>query len=219
MNRLLLRGLLALYPRAFRDRYGTELASLTDELIRAGELTPLLAVLNLLGGAALEWRRVLTDSRRAGLAVAAAAIMAAAGSFIVAVAGIFYVTSDAQPQSTPASGHSVSAPAASLPGAGCVFGVAPAGLVAFLPWTEAETRAAAEPGQFSWVLVPATVRVPGTLSTETRPLPVIVLPFVKSALASPRPSPAGLCVIWLKPPPARWIVRPALEWMVPKPPS
>jgi hypothetical protein len=84
MNGHLLRGLLALYPRTFRDRYGAELARLTDELINAGEITPLLTVLNLAGGAALEWGRVLTGSRRAALAVSAAAVMAAAGSLVIA---------------------------------------------------------------------------------------------------------------------------------------
>jgi capsular polysaccharide biosynthesis protein len=63
MNRHLLRVLLALYPRAWRDRYGTELAGLTEDLISAGEITLLAAVVNLTGGAALEWGRVLAGSR------------------------------------------------------------------------------------------------------------------------------------------------------------
>jgi hypothetical protein len=192
MNRHLMPGLLALYPRAFRDRYGTELASLTDELIRAGEITPLLAALNLLGGAAREWGRVLAYSRHAAQAMAVAAIMAVAGSL--------YLTSHARPPSTPASVRSVSAPVAIRPSASCVFQAEPAGLVATLLWIKAEIKAAAQPGQFSWVLVPVTVLVPGTLSTQTRPSPVVVLPFVNNALASPRPSPAGQCVIWLTPP-------------------
>ena len=54
MNRHLLRVLLALYPRAWRDRYGAELAGLTEDLINAGEIRPLSAVVNLAGGAALE---------------------------------------------------------------------------------------------------------------------------------------------------------------------
>jgi hypothetical protein len=65
MNRHLLRALLALYPRSWRDRYGAELASLTEELIRAGEIAPLPAMVNLAGGAALERGRVLVGSRRA----------------------------------------------------------------------------------------------------------------------------------------------------------
>ena len=91
MNGHLMRGLLALYPRAFRDRYGAELASVTDERISAGELTPLLAALNLACGAALEWGRVLFHSRRTVLAMAVAAIMAVAGSL--------YVASHVRPQS------------------------------------------------------------------------------------------------------------------------
>jgi hypothetical protein len=150
MNRHLPAGLLALYPRAFRDRYGAELARLTDELISAGEITPLLAVLNLAGGAALEWGRVLTGSRRAALAVAAAAVIAAAGSLIGAAAGISYLTGQARPPLTPASARSVSAPAAiAQPAAGCAAVLNPAG-----------------PGAD---LVPTAVLVPGTLSTRAGP--------------------------------------------------
>jgi hypothetical protein len=120
MNGRVLRGLLALYPRAFRDRYGTEMASLTDELIRGGELTPRQAALSLLGGAALEWGRVLAYSRHAAQAAAVAAIMAVAGSL--------YLASHARPPSTPAGVRSVSAPAAIVRRAGCAFQVEPAGL-------------------------------------------------------------------------------------------
>jgi len=72
MNRHLLRVLLALYPRAWRDRYGDELAGLTEDLISAGRIRPLSAVVNLAGGAALECGRVLAASRRVigGIAVA-----------------------------------------------------------------------------------------------------------------------------------------------------
>jgi hypothetical protein len=206
MNRHLMRGLLALYPRAFRRRYGTELASLTDELIRAGEITPLLAALNLLGGAALEWGRVLAYSRHAAEAMAVAAIMAVAGSL--------YLTSHALPPNPPASARSVSAPAAIRSSAVCFIQAEPAGLVATLPWIKAEIKAAAQPGPFSWVrVVVVTVRVPGKPSTGTRPLPVVMLPHVSNALASPRPSSASQCVIVLNPPPAGWIVPPAPEWI------
>jgi hypothetical protein len=210
MNRHLMRALLALYPRAFRARYGTELAGLTDELIRAGELTPLLAALNLLGGAALEWGRVLAYSRHAAEAMAVAAIMAVAGSL--------YLTSHARPPSTPASARSVSAPAAIRPSVGCAILAVPAGLVGTLPWRP-EIKAVAQPGQFSWVLMPVTVRAPGQLSTETRPLTVVVVPFVNNALASPRPGPAGQCVVWLNSPAARWMVLPAPELISHQPAS
>ena len=102
MNRHLLRALLALYPRPWRDRYGAELASLTQDLISAGEITPLSAVLNLAGGAALEWGRVLAGSRRAAAATALAAIMA--------VTGIVYLTSPARPPGGPASVRSAPQP-------------------------------------------------------------------------------------------------------------
>ena len=78
MSRHLLRVLLALYPRAWRDRYGAELAGLTEDLISAGEIRPLLAVFNLACGAAF-WL-LLFHSRRTVLAMAVAAIMAVAGS-------------------------------------------------------------------------------------------------------------------------------------------
>jgi len=65
-----MRWLLALYPRAWRDRYGREVARLTDELIRAGDCTRLRAGLGLAAAAVVERARAL--SRRA------AAIMAAA---------------------------------------------------------------------------------------------------------------------------------------------
>jgi protein-S-isoprenylcysteine O-methyltransferase Ste14 len=68
------RRLLALYPRGWRERYGSEVASLTDELISAGETTTLRAALDLIGGAVIERRRVLAS--RAVL-VPVAVVMAA----------------------------------------------------------------------------------------------------------------------------------------------
>lgn len=79
MSRPLARWPLALYPRAWRDRHGPEVASLTSELISAGETTPLRAWLNLLAGAAIERCRAVARSWRAVLASAGAAITAAAG--------------------------------------------------------------------------------------------------------------------------------------------
>jgi hypothetical protein len=80
MNRHVLRGLLALYPRAWRDRYGPEVASLTDELIAAGETTPLQGALDLLAGALAERGRALAGSRSVALATTVAAIVAVAAS-------------------------------------------------------------------------------------------------------------------------------------------
>ena len=72
------RRLVALYPRAWRDRYGAEVASLAEELISEGKTTPLRAGLDLAGGAVIERGRVLTRSPAAGLG-GAAVITAAAG--------------------------------------------------------------------------------------------------------------------------------------------
>ena len=54
------RWLLALYPRAWRDRYGKEVGDLADELIRAGDTTPLRAGLDLVAGAAMERGRAIS---------------------------------------------------------------------------------------------------------------------------------------------------------------
>jgi len=70
-----MRWVLALYPRTWRDRYGREVAGLTEELIRAGDATALRAGLGLTFAAAAERGRVL--SRRA-MTTAAAAVKAAA---------------------------------------------------------------------------------------------------------------------------------------------
>lgn len=111
MNRHMTRALLALYPRAFRDRYGAELASVTDQLIKGGEITQLRATLSLVHGAALEWWRLLFCSRRAVEAMAAAAI--------IAVAGSLYITGQAPPLSTAASARSTSPRHGSSLLAGC----------------------------------------------------------------------------------------------------
>ncbi|HEU5418361.1 MAG TPA: isoprenylcysteine carboxylmethyltransferase family protein [Streptosporangiaceae bacterium] len=48
------RWLVAVYPRAWRARYGSEVSGLTGELLRAGDTTPRRAALDLLGGAVAE---------------------------------------------------------------------------------------------------------------------------------------------------------------------
>jgi protein-S-isoprenylcysteine O-methyltransferase Ste14 len=70
------RGLLALYPRRWRDRYGAEVADLADELVAAGDTTPLRAAFGLVAGAGVERWRVLT-SRAVAVPAAASAVMAA----------------------------------------------------------------------------------------------------------------------------------------------
>jgi protein-S-isoprenylcysteine O-methyltransferase Ste14 len=72
------RSLVALYPRAWRQRYGGEVGDLTDELISGGQTTRLRAGLDLAGGAAIEHGRALTRSPAAGLGCVAV-ITAAAG--------------------------------------------------------------------------------------------------------------------------------------------
>jgi hypothetical protein len=64
MNRRLSRWLLALYPRAWRDRYGPEVSSLTDELIDAGETTPMRAGFDLTFSAVSERGRALSRPRK-----------------------------------------------------------------------------------------------------------------------------------------------------------
>lgn len=78
-NRRLTRRLMAMYPRAWRDRYGPEVAALTDDLIDAGETTPLRAALNLIAAAAIERARVLTRPSRAALAPTVVLITAMTG--------------------------------------------------------------------------------------------------------------------------------------------
>ena len=72
------RRLVALYPRAWRERYGGEVGDLTDELISEGRTTRLRAGLGLVEGAAIEHGRVLARSPAAALG-GVAAITAGAG--------------------------------------------------------------------------------------------------------------------------------------------
>jgi protein-S-isoprenylcysteine O-methyltransferase Ste14 len=62
-----MRWLLALYPRAWRDRYGREVAHLTGELIRTGDTTRLRAGIDLIAGAVVERARVLSRRPAAGM--------------------------------------------------------------------------------------------------------------------------------------------------------
>jgi hypothetical protein len=114
MNRRLVRMLLALYPRAYRDRYGAEVVRLTEELIAAGEITPAEGAVNLAVAAAAERGRALADSRRTAAAMALAVLVALAGSF--------YVTSHARTPTAASAARAQRAPGA-LP--------APARLVRF----------------------------------------------------------------------------------------
>jgi protein-S-isoprenylcysteine O-methyltransferase Ste14 len=86
--------MLALYPRGWRDRYGAEVADLADELIAAGEATPLRTVLDLLAGAGAERWRVITS--RAVLVPTAASAAAAAG-IALAVRGTLHGAAATRP--------------------------------------------------------------------------------------------------------------------------
>jgi protein-S-isoprenylcysteine O-methyltransferase Ste14 len=88
------RGLLVLYPRGWRDRYGAELTDLADELIAAGETTPRRAALDLLAGAAAERWRAITSP--AVLAPAAAAAVAA-GAIALAVTHTLHGAEETRP--------------------------------------------------------------------------------------------------------------------------
>ena len=70
--------LVALYPRGWRERYGAEVAALTRELVTAGQMGRLRAGLDLVAGAAAEWRRLAV--RQVNLVPAA---VAAAGVTLV----------------------------------------------------------------------------------------------------------------------------------------
>ena len=76
----MVRWTLALYPRAWRARYGSEVASLSEELIAEGDSTPWRAGLDLMAGAAVERGRALARSRRIAVVPAVAVLVAAAGT-------------------------------------------------------------------------------------------------------------------------------------------
>jgi protein-S-isoprenylcysteine O-methyltransferase Ste14 len=65
--------LVALYPRGWRERYGAEVAGLTGELVAAGQVSRLRAGLDLVAGAAAEWRRLAVSQVNLAPAAAAAA--------------------------------------------------------------------------------------------------------------------------------------------------
>ena len=87
MKRWPVHRLVALYPRAWRKRYGGEVGDLTEELISEGRITRLRAGLELVEGAAIEHGRALTRSPAAGLGGAALITAAAGIGLAVARAG------------------------------------------------------------------------------------------------------------------------------------
>jgi hypothetical protein len=89
MRRLLLRAVLALYPRAWRQRYGQELKDLLDDLDRNRERSRTRMMLSLVAGAAEERMGVF---RAPTLRIAAVALV------VAALAGVAIIT-------VSASGH------------------------------------------------------------------------------------------------------------------
>ena len=184
MNRHLVRLLLTLYPRPWRDRYGTEVVRLTQELIATGETTPTRGALNMAGAALAERFRALADSPRAAVAMAVAALLAVAGSF--------YASGHARPQKPPsvASAHPV---VAKLTGAGCDFQLGPArGVVVPAGDTDADALAAieTETGNVTLVLIPVDVTAPDGLRPVTFPANLKKGQFV-CVVAVPQSAPGG----------------------------
>jgi protein-S-isoprenylcysteine O-methyltransferase Ste14 len=74
---------LALYPRAWRDRYGVEVAVLMSELVSGGDTSTLAAGVNLTAGALAERGRAVAGDR--GTVTALLAAVAAAAPVVLAV--------------------------------------------------------------------------------------------------------------------------------------
>jgi hypothetical protein len=85
MRRRLLHALVALYPPAFRRRYGRELHDLVDELSEREPRRAIRSAVGLAGGAAAEWWRRSRPQAMAALLVPA--ILTLAGIGLAAHAG------------------------------------------------------------------------------------------------------------------------------------
>jgi hypothetical protein len=89
------RRFLTLYPRAWRDRYGDEVAYLVEELVTTGETTRLRAALDLTAGAVVQrWRAVV---RHRVLVPVAVAVTILVGLATVSLAVSHAVRGRAQP--------------------------------------------------------------------------------------------------------------------------
>lgn len=77
MSPRVVRWPLALYPRAWRERYGRELALLTEDLIADGRTRPLRLGFNLVVGATRERCRVIARAQTAVLATSAVMVVVA----------------------------------------------------------------------------------------------------------------------------------------------
>ena len=152
MNRRLARLLLMLYPRPWRERYGTEVVRLTQDLIVTGDTTPARGALNMMGSALAERGRALAYSSRTAVAMVVAALLAVAGSF--------YVSGHGRPPQPPSMASAARMPAKLT---GCVVwpqaigGVAvPAKLKIALP----AGASAPKPVPVTGILAPVKVIVP-----------------------------------------------------------
>jgi hypothetical protein len=197
MNRHLVRLLLTLYPRPWRDRYGTEVVRLTQELIATGETTPTRGALNMAAAALAERFRVLAESSRTAVAMAVVALLAVAASFYAGV--------HARPQKPP-SAAGTQPVAAKVTGDRCDFELGSArGVV--VPAGDAETAAIAvgtETGNVTPVVIPVDATGPDGLRPVTFPanmkqgqfvcvvaVPNSAEPASQSAVPVPPPPPSG----------------------------
>jgi len=87
MSRWLRRFALALYPRAWRRRYGQELEDLCDECAERGETAPLQLGAGVLVAALRERSRSLSSSRPRRALVAGVAVLALLAAVIVPTRG------------------------------------------------------------------------------------------------------------------------------------
>jgi hypothetical protein len=106
MSSWLFRSLVALYPKAWRERYSKEVGDLSAELLAAGEVTRLRLVLELLGSAFAERVRSLHRSRFALVLSGSAALVVVMVVAFLATNG-FGLGGSTSPRVTPVGWGSV----------------------------------------------------------------------------------------------------------------
>jgi hypothetical protein len=187
MNRHLVRLLLMLYPRPWRDRYGPEVVRLTQELIAVGETTPARGALNMAGAALAERLRVLAYSTRTAVAMAVAALLAVAGSF--------YASGHPRPQKPPSAVSAVARPLVSAKLASCVIWRDAGGSVTVqapvkVSPVKVTLVVGASPGQVAKVLTPVGVTVPVRL-IRANAVGQLRTGRVWCVMQVPQPAPSG----------------------------
>ena len=171
MNRHLVRLLLMLYPRPWRNRYGTEVVRLTQDLILAGETTPARGALNMMGAALAERGRALAYSSRTAVAMVVAALLAVAGSF--------YASGHGRPPQPPSA-----ASAARLP----------AKLTSCVVWPQAIGGVAVQAR--AKIAVPAGVKIAvPARATAPKPVPVTDILVPVTVIVPDRPGPAKVATL------------------------